>query len=399
MIRSRLRTLILTLVYPNRASYYDDWRDAFVNHPQFDCVVRNIIGLKPADLAREIEDFDAIIMLHACNSDTLEYFAPLAATLGLRNRAKLATFVGNEFNSPYMPAVRRTALFAQARCDIVATQLLQEAGDYLYAASGARIVSMAHALNTDAFRPGPAQRPIDIGVKGYRYPPYLGDNDRNRLLHFFADKADVWALRCDISEDKRLDRDAWAKFLQSCHGTITTETGSWYVSPDDQLINRIHAYLDSKRTGPTIRNTSRARSLARLLPSSMKAAIWQILKHGPVKFEVLDDYNTSFEELEPLFFTNTPRAPVYGKAISSRHFDAIGTQTCQIALRGRFNDILTPGEHYLAIAEDFANVDEIVSQFKHPRERSRVTEAALDHVLAQHTYRHRADTMLALLGQ
>ena len=344
-----------------------------------------------------IENYDAVILLHSCNSDTLEYFEPLAMVLGQRNRARLVTFVGNEFNSPYVSTVERVRLFSLARCDFVATQLLLEAGEYLYSKSGARVISMPHALNPAVFTPGPEQRRIDIGVKGYRYPPYLGDNDRNRILRYFTDNAERWHLSVDISEDKRLDRNDWAKFLQSCRGTITTETGSWYISPDDELIGRIHAYLSQKRKGPVISNTNPLRRAARYLPSSLKAVLWQILKRGPVGFEVLDDFNTPFEELDELFFRHVARAPVYGKAISSRHFDAIGTKTCQIALKGRFNDILTANEHYLAIEPDYSNADEIVAQFKDEGLRRRIVDQAYEHVMTRHTYRHRADEMLQLL--
>jgi spore maturation protein CgeB len=399
MHRTGLKTLILTLVYPNRASYYDDWSDEFTQHPGYDCTIANIMGMKPKTLVPMIENFDAIIMLHACNADTLEYFAPLASVLGQRKRARLVSFVGNEFNSPYLSTPDRTALFAAARCDLVATQLLQEAGDYLYAGSGCRIVSVPHALNPAVFTPGRAARQTDIGVKGYRYPPYLGDDDRNRFVAYFADNFARWGLAADISYDKRLDRGQWAAFLQSCKGTMTTEAGSWYISPDDELIQRIYAHLVSKRSGPTIRNTSHLRRLARHLPSSVKSAVWKLLKYGPVKFEVLDDHNTTFAELNELFFKQAPRPPAYGKAISSRHFDAIGAGTCQIALRGRFNDILVADEHYLAIDADYANADETIERFKDERTRERIVQNARDHVLSAHTYRHRADTMLRLLTE
>lgn len=398
MSQTAIKTLILTLAYPNRASYYDDWRDAFVAHPRFDCTVANIIGMNPKDLARRIEDFDAIIMLHACNSDTLDYLTPIAPVLGQRRRARLVTFVGNEFNSPYVSATARTGLFAQARCDLVATQLLQEAGAYLYAASGARVIAMPHALNPAVFRPGPETRAIDIGVKGYLYPPYLGDDDRNRFLQHFASEHARWNLKVDVSTDKRLDREDWARFLRACRATITTETGSWYIAPDDDLIGRVYAHLDGKRKGPVIRNTSPLRRMARLLPSAVKGAIWEVLKRGPVRFEVLDDYNTPFEELEALFYRDAPRAPVYGKAISSRHFDAIGSTTCQIALRGRFNDILVADEHYLAVDADYGNIDAVIDRFRDDRQRRAVTACALDHVMAGHTYHHRAAHMFDMLA-
>lgn len=398
MRTSRLKTLILSLIYPTRVSYYDDWRDAFLDHPGYDCRIGNIMALKPAELAGMMEEFDAIILQHSCNSDTLDYFAPLAPVLGQRKRAKLVTFVGNEFNSPYVSTPERVRLFREARCDFVATQLLQEAGEYLYAASGARVIAMPHALNPAVFTPGPERRSLDIGVKGYKYPPYLGDDDRNRLLRFFSENAGRFGLSVDISEDKRLSRNEWAQFLQSCHGTITTETGSWYISPDDELIGRIYAYLRSKRSGVVIGNENPLRRAARYLPSSVKAVLWQVLKRGPVRFEVFEDYNTEFAELDERFFRHEPRAPAYGKAISSRHFDAIGAKTCQIAFRGRFNDILTADEHYFALEPDLSNAEAVIGRFRDPAERRRIADSALEHVLAGHTYRHRAETMLGLLG-
>lgn len=397
MTGSRLKTLILSLIYPTRVSYYDDWRDAFVHHPAYACDVGNIMTLTPTELEQRLEQYDAVIMLHSCNSDTLDYFAPLAPVLGQRNRAKLITFVGNEFNFPYVSTSERVRLFGVARCDVVATQLLEEAGNYLYAQSGARVVSVPHALNPAVFTPGPELRTLDIGVKGYKYPPYLGDDDRNRMLRFFSGNAGLWGLAVDISEDKRLNRDEWAGFLRSCNGTITTETGSWYISPNDELIQKIYAYLKENRKGLVIGNESPLRRIARYLPSPVKALLWQLLKRGPIGFEVIDDYNTSFKELDERFFRHEAHAPVYGKAISSRHFDAVGTKTCQIAFRGRFNDILVADEHYLAVEHDFSNAEDVVARFKDATERRRVVDTAYDLVMAEHTYRHRAEAILRLL--
>jgi Glycosyl transferases group 1 len=391
---SRLRTLILTLAYPHRVSYYDDWRDAFLDSSDFSCDVVSILDLKAAALARMIEDYDAIIMLHSCNNDTLDYVKPIAAVLGDRKRPKLLTFVGNEFNSPYLSTPERVAVFAESRCDYVATQLLAEAGVFVYSGTGACVISVPHGLNPRAFQPGPthtnAMRRIDIGVKGYRYPPYLGDDDRNRLLGYISSQAPALGLNVDISEDKRFSRDQWAKFLQDCCGTISTETGGWYLERDDALINRIAVHLASKRGGLTISNKSVVRRLARRLPSAVKAVLWTALQKGPVGFDVLDDFSTPFSELDDLFFRHATRAPVYSKAISSRHFDAIGTKTCQIMLRGRFNDILVPDQHYLAVEPDYSNADDVIRRFKDVTERQRIVDNAYDFVMAGHTYADRA---------
>jgi spore maturation protein CgeB len=400
MLPSPLRTLILSLEYPNRASYYSDWRDAFCGSTDYACHVVNILDLRPKRLARMVEEYDAIILLHSCNSDTLDYLAPLTAVLGNRNRAKLVSFVGNEFNSPYVSMTRRVELLREARCDLIATQLLQEAGEFLYGGTGARIISLPHALNPLAFSPGPpdAARRLDIGVKGYRYPPFLGDDDRNRMVAYFLANASRLGLAVDISEDRRLGRLAWAEFLAQCRGTISTETGSWYLERDDVLIKRIREYLKSKRSGFVIGNEGWLRRAARRLPSPIKSVLWEPLRRGPVKFEVFDDFTTPFAELEERFFRHAKRPPVYGKAVSSRHFEAIGTKTCQIMLKGRFNDILVADVHYLAVESDFSNIDEIVARFKDAGERRRIAETAYAHVMASHTYAHRVAAIRSELG-
>ncbi len=137
--------------------------------------------------------------------------------------------------------------------------------------------------------------------------------------------------------------------------------------------------------------------MARYLPSPVKSILWKALKHGPVKFEVLDDFDTPFAELEQRFFRNAERCPAYGKAISSRHFDAIGTKTCQIMLRGRFNDILVADEHYVAIEPDFSNADDAIGRFKDAGERRRIVDQAYEHVMNLHTHRHRTAQVRALL--
>lgn len=389
---SRVRTLLLKLEYPHRVSYYDDWSEAFCTSSEFDCSVENIRGLHAAKLRKIIDSFDAIILLHSCNSDTLEYFAPLVPVLAGRNRAKMVSFAGNEYNSPYVSLREKVRLLERARCDILATQLLQEAGAFLYARSGARIISVPHALNPRVFTPGPkhADRRLDFGVKGYRYPPFLGDNDRNALLRYFQDNAARFDFHLDITVDQRLGREKWVDFLRECRGTISTEAGSWYLDPDDALIGEIHRYIASRRTGLVLKNDGLLRRAARRLPSPVKAALWTVLERGPVKFEVLDDFGIPFEELDARFFKNRPRAPVYGKAASSRHFDAIGTKTCQVMLEGRFNDILKADEHYIAIDSSFANASEAVRRFKDPAEREAIVERAYEYVLASHTYAHRA---------
>jgi spore maturation protein CgeB len=217
------------------------------------------------------------------------------------------------------------------------------------------------------------------------------------MLQLFIDSSARWGLKVDISEDRRLNRSQWADFLANCRGTISTETGSWYLERDDKRIGRIRDYLEERRSGLVISSGSLVRKLARRLPSPVKSALWQVLKKGPIKLDVLDDFNIPFTELYNLFFRDAERAPAYGKAISSRHFDAIGTKTCQLMQRARYNDILIADAHYIAIDPDHGNADQAIERFKDPVERGRIVGAAYEHVMSAHTYRHRAEQVRAAL--
>ena len=90
-----------------------------------------------------------------------------------------------------------------------------------------------------------------------------------------------------------------------------------------------------------------------------------------------------------VFFARRERTPVYGKCISSRHFDAIGTKTCRMMLYGRFNDILVANRHYLALTDDFSDLDEVLRRFSDVPTRRKIVEESYAHVMSSHTYAHR----------
>lgn len=396
-----MKTLLLILEYPSRASYYDDWRDAFVAAPQFDVTVCNIFDRAArAEIERTIGDYELIVALHACTADSLLYAEPLTAALQSR-RGTFLTFVGNEVNLPYAPLGPKLAWFKRVRPDFIATQLLLEAGLWIYDGIGARVVSVPHALNTKAFQARTPQRdrPVDIGARSFRYLAYLGDDERNRIYDYFAANRFTPKLVLDFSTEQRFGREGWAAFLDRCKATISTEAGSWYVERDDATVLAIRDYLAHKSGGFVIRADSPLRTLAHRMPYGLKALARRILRAGPIRHEALTAEQADFVEIYDKFFAGKPRAPAYTKCISSRHFDAIGTRTVQIMFPGRYNDILEAGRHYLALQPDFSNIDEVMARFRDRAERERIAEAAHAHVMAAHTYPHRMAQLAAIVGQ
>jgi len=380
------------LQYEHRASYYNDWINAYELSALFDVKIINLMELEPDNLTSLIEDFDLIILLHSVTGDSLFYLEPIKNILANRKRALLLSFVGNEFNSPYVGIADKIKILKSSRVDIIATQLLEEAGKYIYQKSGAEVVSIPHALNPKLFIPTKTynERKIDIGMRSYRYPPYLGDKERNDIIDYFVDNGKELKLKTDIDTTKRFTPTDWAKFLGGCKAVLSTETGSWFLQPDDDLVNRVHEYAQKQRSGIVIDEKNPLRRLARYLPASLKSPIMSILKKGPIKYGVFEDEKLDFDEVYERFFKTAKRCPAYSKAISSRNFDAIGTKTVQIMFKGRYNDILEADKHYIALEKDFSNIDEVIEKLSDETIWNSLVNEAYNMVMQNHTYEHRA---------
>ncbi|MGC9324079.1 MAG: hypothetical protein ACP5G0_04940 [Desulfomonilia bacterium] len=283
--------------------------------------------------------------------------------------------------------------------DFIGTQLPHEAGAWLYAdCTASRVIPLPHALNPDTFKPvvPNPERPIDIGARSHRYWSCLGDNERNDLYFFFSTHEFAPSLTVDIDTQTRYDRSGWVDFLNRCKGTISNEAGSYYLQRDDAIVKDIMGYVEIRQrsSGVTmVRPDSGLERLWRLVPKSLKhmlkTPLSRFLKSVNVTY-----YSDAYEQLDfsetfERFFKDAERCPVYSKAISSRHFDAIGTKTCQIMLRGRFNDIIEPDEHYICLEHDFSNVDDVMRRFRDDAYRQNMVDSTYEYIMDSHTYRHR----------
>jgi glycosyl transferase family 1 len=394
-----VRTLVLALEYPTRSSYYDDWRDAFAQSRLFDVTFRNILQKSARrQIAREIGDYELVVLLHSCTADTLEYAADLAPALQER-RGRLVSFVGNELNLPWAPIGDKIAWLRAIEPDIIATQMLAEAGEWLYADTGHRVISLPHALNAKVFRPDlpQASRRLDVGARSWRYLAYLGDNDRNRIYDYFENTPFAPPLALDFSTEQRFDRAGWAVFLNRCKATISTEASSWYLERDDATVLAIRDYVAAASGGLVLRAGSLLSRLARRLPYRAKTVLRRWLRGGLVSYEALTAEDLDFDDIHRRFFAGRARAPVYAKCISSRHFDAIGCKTLQVMLPGRYNDLLRAGEHYSVLQEDFSNIAEVLDTLRNLPARQRIVDAAYEHVMSAHTYDHRLAQLAAAL--
>ncbi|MGE0258008.1 MAG: glycosyltransferase [Alphaproteobacteria bacterium] len=397
---TRIRAVVLTVRYGVRASYYDDWVDAFGSSPHFTMAAFNLFSRAERRAAiRAVRDAELVVALHPCSADTLRYIDPLRAALKDR-RGRLLVLVGNEYNLPWIRLADKREFLRDVGADWVGTQLPLEAGEWLYRDTGAAVLAVPHAANERVFRRDkPAEtRAIDLGARSFRYPVYLGDDQRNRVYDLFARLGPAAGLRVDIANDRRLDRTEWAVFLNDCRGTIGSEAGTWYLERDDRTALAIREFLRERSGGPVIEADGWLHAAVRRLPYGVKAGLRALQRRSPLRHEAFEADEDDFAEVQAKFFAGQPRCPAYSKCISSRHFEAAATGTCQLLIRGRYNDVLIPDEHFISLQSDLADAPQALARFLDPTERERVAAAAHDLVHDAHTYRHRLAALHAAVS-
>ncbi len=338
--RSRTLRKLFTERYAD-ASYLADWRDAFCESPTLAvdrCNITNLVEFSAN--RRKIRQYDLVVVLHSAAGDRMSILKRTASWFQGR-RGKLAVFVGNEYDllDEKIDFVQRSG------ADYVCSQLTIESARALYADCAAQVLAMPHALNPSVYAVQPGQlRTIDIGFVGDLYDRRVGDQERSRILEFILREGPGLGLRSDV-RTQRLPRHEWAAYLNRCRGIVGAESGSHFLQRNGEALNCAKEYV--RRT-----------------PSA------------------------SFDEVFHHCFANA-RAVLDGKAISSRHFEPIGTKTCQVLIEGRYNGILEADRHYIAVKRDLSNIHDAIRRFKDPSYRSGIVTAAYEHVMNGHTYAHR----------
>jgi hypothetical protein len=293
----------------------------------------------------EILDYDLIVLLHSTNADSILPLVLLESVFKSR-KGKLLIFVGNEYC--LMP--EKIRFINEVEADYVATQLPEDAARWLYSdCSKSKFLLVPHALNEKVYRPylKHNHRPIDIGFIGDRYSYAIGDIERTELADYFSQDSLGQKLNTDIRIGRklRIPRDEYVKFLNATRGTIGAESGTYYLEKTDRTQKEVEAFLS---------------------------------RHS----------NATFDEVYERFFKNYPN-PVSGKAISSRHFEPVGTKTCQILLEGNYNGILKPNTHYISMSRDYSNFDEVLERFADRDYVRTMVGDTYEYVLENHTHEHR----------
>ncbi|MBW1989493.1 MAG: glycosyltransferase family 1 protein [Deltaproteobacteria bacterium] len=328
-------------------SYTRDWEEAFLAEDRLEVTTCDVMNLAESlSCMRRIREYELIIIMHSAVGDAVcTELIPFLA----KRRSPLALFFGNEYD-----LMEKKIRFANAvAADYLCTQLPLQAAKFVYQDCTGEIVEMPHALNPSVYYDMGLARDVDIGFRGAAYHRVVGDTERTDLLRYFQNPQNTPGFVTDVVE-QMLPRDQWARYLNRCKGIVGAESGTYYLDRGGKTITRVKKYL----------------------------------KKRP---------RASMEELHERFFSRCGEV-VSGKAVSSRHFEPMGTKTCQILVQGRYNGILTAGEHYIPVKKDLSDVDEALEKFRDSSLREKIASQALEHALGGHTYAHRVRTLLQRMG-
>ena len=240
----------------------------------------------------------------------------------------------NEFGVEYVfsaaPETEWPKIYDQV--DLERVQFIRVLTGYLSDETVVRIGRLANKV---------ASRDIAIGYRTQRLSPSTGRHGQLRgdLADVFKKKAPAKGLVTDISTRNKdiLLGDKWYEFLLKCKYTIGVEGGTSLLDRSGAIKDRTERYLA-------------------LHP------------------------NASFEDVESACFSDLDGAlSVF--VITPRHLEACATRTCQVLVEGRYNGILSPGEHYIELKRDFSNLDEVLDTIKRDDQRERITERAYQDVV------------------
>ncbi|AUC98331.1 hypothetical protein CWS35_31835 [Bradyrhizobium sp. SK17] len=167
-------------------------------------------------------------------------------------------------------------------------------------------------------------RPIDVGYRARALPAYFGrvGQVKAELGERFRSRVADRKLRLDIStrEGDALVGDAWLQFLGNCKFTLGCESGSSLLDPRGEIRECVELQLQRNPTA-------------------------------------------SFEELEQTCFAGQDMRKAY-TAAGPRLFEAAIARSCQILTPGSYVGALNPGEHYIELALDCSNAEEVYEQMQ-----------------------------------
>jgi hypothetical protein len=374
-------------------SYLDQWKSAWLNASTKSEVFNLSQSGSFKKLSSKIRQFDLLVVLHTVTADSNSWLEKLSI-ISDRRRPAMVMFIGNEFSSPFLSTEKRLDLIAKISPEFIATQLPIDSAKWLYERIGSKVITAPPGMPVLSINNSSTSRDLDLGFRGFRYPWYLMDNERNNVVDQVIDVFKNRDLAVDVSHEKRLNSSEWFDFLSRSRFTVSSEAGAKYIFRDDQIWNPVKEYFATEKKFSALENDVSGMSLLRRLPAPLKSILKKFLSNLGLNQGSL--YKPDSKELEKLI--SLVDIEKYesrnGKCISSRHFDAIAAGTWQILAPGKYNDLLVPNIHFTP----YGNPNDLRSLRENEVSRKSLSTQAFDDLSQNHSYGTRVNTVLREIG-
>lgn len=203
-------------------------------------------------------------------------------------------------------------------------------------------------LSPDAV--APSQRSLIVGYRGRPLPIRYGKLGEEkisigRVVKYYCDAEDI---SCDIawSEESRIYGPKWYEFMLSCRSMLGSESGSNVFDWDGTLVKRIA----------------------------------QFRKEHP---------KASDEEVYAKFVSANEIDGIMNQ-VSPRVFEAIAAKTVLVLYEGSYSDVVTAGEHFIAVKKDGTNLPQVLALLQDSAYVDAMAERAYRDVIASGKYGYKA---------
>ncbi len=194
-----------------------------------------------------------------------------------------------------------------------------------------------------------AERRIDVSYRARKVPSWLGEFGQEKWIIGERFKRD--AVRCglnsdiEMSEETRIYGDAWINFVANSKAVLGTESGASFIDYSGDAQQKVEAFEAAN-------------------PSA------------------------TFKDIQSRFLPGDGRHVIH--VISPRCFEAAALRTLMILYPGSYSGLLQAGRHFVELARDHSNMDEVVAVLKDGARANKIIEAAYEEVAKspQLTFKH-----------